>query len=87
MFHCKKKIVNEIKGGIREGKKMLRDNQDILDVTLVCGNENGWRDKRNLLQGDWRRVEEIIDVNLVYKSRTQMALKGSLPKKKKTLNP
>ena len=48
-------MVNRIKGGIREGK-MLRDSQDFLDVTLVCGNDDGWRDKRILLQGDWRRV-------------------------------
>ena len=26
-------------------KKMLRDSQDISDVTLVCGKEDGWRDK------------------------------------------
>ena len=38
-------MVNGRKGGIREGKKMLRDSQDISDVILVCGNEDGWRDK------------------------------------------
>ena len=26
-------------------KKMLRDSQDILDVTLACRNEDRWRDK------------------------------------------
>ena len=28
-----------------DNKKMLRDSQDISNVTLVCGNEDGWRDK------------------------------------------
>ena len=30
---------------------MLRDGQDIPDVTLVCGDEDGWRDKKILPQG------------------------------------
>ena len=34
---------------------MLRDGQDILDVTLVCGDEDGWRDKRILPQG-WKMI-------------------------------
>ena len=34
---------------------MLRDRQDIPDVTLVFGNEDEWRDKRILPQG-WRMI-------------------------------
>ena len=34
---------------------MLRDSQDIWDVTLVFGDEEGWRDKRILPQG-WKMV-------------------------------
>ena len=30
---------------------MLRYSQDILDVPLVCGNEDGWRDKSNPAPG------------------------------------
>ena len=48
---------------------MLRDSQDISDVTLVCGNEDGWRDKRILPQGwkmiyrqqmDWSMDENVV---------------------------
>ena len=34
---------------------MLRDRQDISNVTLVCGNEDGWRDKRILPQR-WKMI-------------------------------
>ena len=34
---------------------MLRDGQDIPDVTLVCGDEDGWRDKRILPKG-WKMI-------------------------------
>ena len=37
------------------GWKMLRDSQDVSDVTWMCGNENGWRDKRILPQG-WKMI-------------------------------
>ena len=48
---------------------MLRDSQDISDVTLVFGNEDGWRDKRILPQG-WKMIyrqqkEGSMDKNVV----------------------
>ena len=54
-------------GGERGNWKMLRDSQDIADVTLVCGNEDGWWDKRILPQG-WKMLrdsQDISDVTLV----------------------
>ena len=48
---------------------MLRDSQDISDVTLVCGNEDGWRNQRILPQG-WKMIyrqqtEWSMDENVV----------------------
>jgi hypothetical protein len=34
---------------------MWREGRDISDVTLVCGDEDGWRDKRILPQG-WKMI-------------------------------
>ena len=33
----------------------MREGRDIPDVTLACGDEDGWRDKRILLQG-WKMI-------------------------------
>ena len=60
---------------------MLRDSQDILDLTLVFGNEDGWRDKRILPQG-WKMIyrqqkEGSMDKNvLLRKARRYLNLKG-----------
>ena len=60
---------------------MLRDGQDISDVTLVCGNEDGWRDKRILPQG-WKMIyrqqtEWSMDENVVSrKARRYRSWKG-----------
>ena len=42
-------------GGEHGSWKMLRDGQDIPDVTLVYGDEDGLRDKRILPQG-WKMI-------------------------------
>ena len=61
--------------------KMLRDSQDIWDVTLVCGNEYGWRDRRILPQG-WKMIyrqqtEWSMDENVVSrKARRYRSWKG-----------
>jgi hypothetical protein len=60
---------------------MLRDSQDISDVTLVFGDEEGWRDKRILPQG-WKMIyrqqkEGSMDKNvLLRKARRYLNLKG-----------
>ena len=40
---------------------MWREGRDISDVILVCGDEDGWRDKRILPQG-WKMI--FMDMQL-----------------------
>ena len=60
---------------------MLRGSQDISDVTLVCGDEDGWRDKRILPQG-WKMIyrqqkEGSMNKNVsLRKARRYLNLKG-----------